>query len=91
MLPLRTNALGRDSKPLSRVRGDSCGCAMGARFLAVGLVASILWYVWHFPSSNLSFWAVLLRVLVWSFVAASAGKIVGLIGWRPGVKNRQKV
>lgn len=55
---------------------DSCGCAMGARFLAVGLAISSLWYG---RTSGLSIGAILLRIMLWSFLAACLGKIVGII------------
>lgn len=63
---------------------DSCGCAMGARFLAVGLIASIAWYGWHWLAHGLTIWAFAVRVLLWSFVAACAGKLAGLAlySWR---------
>jgi hypothetical protein len=55
---------------------------MGARFLAIGLIVSVVWYTWH-PSS-LSIDAVSLRILLWSVLAACAGKIVGIVrfSWR---------
>jgi hypothetical protein len=62
--------------------GDSCGCAMGARFLAVALVFASAWYAWHWHSSVLSVWAILLRALLWSSLAAVAGKIVGILVFR---------
>jgi len=52
---------------------------MGVRFLAVALVFTSAWYAWHGRSSMLSIWAVLLRVWLWSFLAALAGKIVGIL------------
>jgi hypothetical protein len=63
---------------------DSCGCAMGARFLAVGMAASAIWYAWHWRDSGLSLGSVTLRVFLWSFLAAGAGKLVGiaLYSWR---------
>jgi len=62
--------------------GDSCGCAMGARFLAVALVFSSAWYAWQWHSSMLSIWAIMLRVMGWSFLAAMAGKVVGILVFR---------
>jgi hypothetical protein len=73
-------------RPLSlrAFEGDSCGCSMGARFLTVGLIASIAWYGWHWLAHGLTIWAFAVRVLLWSFVAACAGKVVGiaLYSWR---------
>ena len=75
----------RSRRPIGIARrnpGDSCGCIMGARFLAVALVFASAWYAWHWHSSMLSIWAILLRVMAWSFLAAMAGKIVGILVFR---------
>lgn len=58
--------------------GDSCGCAMAAKFLTAALVLSVLWYAWPGHSSGLSVGGMLLRILLWSFLAACVGKLVGL-------------
>ena len=62
--------------------GDSCGCAMGVRFLAVALVLASTWYVCHWDSWTLSGWAILLRVIAWGFLASIVGKIVGMLVFR---------
>ncbi len=62
--------------------GDSCGCAMGARFLAVALVVASAWYAWYWHSFMLSIWAIVLRVLGWSLLASIVGKIVGILAFR---------
>jgi hypothetical protein len=61
--------------------GDSCGCAMGAKFLAAGLILSILWYAWPGHASSLSVGGIVLRIFLWCFLAAGAGKLVGLAGY----------
>ena len=61
---------------------DSCGCAMGARFMAVGLLSSAAWYVWQWQSAGLSLWSISWRIMLISFAAAAAGKIVGMIAFR---------
>lgn len=61
--------------------GDSCGCAMGAKFLAAGLILSILWYAWLGHASGLSIGGIVLRIFLWCFLAAGAGKLVGLVGY----------
>lgn len=58
--------------------GDSCGCAMGARFTAAVLILSVLWYSWHWHSLDLSLWSIFLRIMLFSFFAAAAGKIAGM-------------
>ena len=77
---LRTKRSKRFSRHASV--GDSCGCKMGASFLAAGLIASTVWYVWHWLFSPLSLRAVLLRIFLWSFLAAGFGKIAGIIRYR---------
>jgi len=52
---------------------------MGARFLGVALVAAIAWYAWHWRSSSLSVWAMALRTFIWSFIAATSGKVIGIV------------
>lgn len=70
----------------ARSSPDICGCAMGARFLAVALIGSMAWYGWHWRSSGLSVGGGLLRVMIVSFIAATAGKIVGIIQARLTVR-----
>lgn len=82
MQRLRANSSALPRRRYERNLGDSCGCAMGARFLAVALILSTAWYAWHWNASALSIWSVLLRVLIWSVVAAFVGKIVGILSFR---------
>jgi hypothetical protein len=65
-----------------QIVGDSCGCAMGARFLAVALIVSGAWYAWQGHASMLSTGAIALRILGWSFLAALVGKVVGILVFR---------
>ncbi len=76
--------VSRSSFPAGIVRspGDSCGCVMGARFLAVALVLATVWYAWQWHTSTLTLKAVLLRIFLWSFLAAIAGKSVGIVAYR---------
>jgi hypothetical protein len=60
--------------------GDSCGCAMGARFLGVTLVASIVWFGWHWRERSLSRAGI--QILVFAFAAAILGKLVGIAFYR---------
>jgi hypothetical protein len=55
---------------------------MGARFLAVALVAAIAWDAWHWHSLSLSPQAMALRTLIWLFVAATIGKGIGILLFR---------
>jgi len=61
---------------------------MGARFLEVALVAAIAWYAWHWRTSPLSVWAMALRILIWSFVAAIVGKAIGILTFRSRARRR---
>jgi hypothetical protein len=58
---------------------NGCGCVMGARCLAAALIISTVWYAWQWQSSSLSIEAALVRVLVWSFLAAAVGKTVAAV------------
>ena len=78
----RVKRSGLSARITQQNLGDSCGCAMGARFLAFALVSSIAWYAWHWHSSMLSIWGILLRVLIWALIAACVGKIVGIVEFR---------
>jgi hypothetical protein len=69
----------RTVRPNSR---DACGCAMGERFLAAALVIATLWYGWQWQTAGLSLEAMVVGVSAWSFLAAGAGKIVGIATWR---------
>ena len=60
---------------------------MGTRFLAVALAAAFVWYAWHWHSSPLSVWAMALHILIWSFVAATIGKVVGILVFRRRAKR----
>lgn len=51
---------------------------MGARFLAAALVLSTLWYLWRWHSGGVSGKTALLRIALISFLAAGAGKAVGI-------------
>jgi hypothetical protein len=55
---------------------------MGAKFLAAGLIASLTWYGWQWHAQMLSAKAVCWRVILVSFVAAVAGKLLGIAQFR---------
>jgi hypothetical protein len=61
---------------------DSCGCSMGAKFLAAGLILSTLWYVWRGRGYGLSIGGIAARILLWSFLAACMGKSLGIALYR---------
>lgn len=62
--------------------GDSCGCAMGAKFLAAGFIVSLAWYGWQWLVGSLSAGGACWRVALVSFAAAVAGKFVGIARFR---------
>jgi hypothetical protein len=70
------------SKTVGTHSGDSCGCAMGARFLALGLITSSTWFLFHWSSSIHSGWSVLGRIFLVTFCAALVGKVVGIIRYK---------
>jgi hypothetical protein len=61
---------------------DSCGCAMGARFIAVAAILATAWYLWHWAASDLSLGAAIGWILGWTFVAGGLGKTTGILLWR---------
>jgi hypothetical protein len=73
---------------------DSCGCAMAARFVALGLIASIAWYGWHRVALHLTLGNLLLRVFLWSLAAGVAGKIIGLLVFKfakPATRQKRTI
>lgn len=60
-------------------QGDSCGCAMGVRFLAVVLPVAVAWYEWRWHSGLQSASSAMVKVLLCSFLASIVGKIFGLL------------
>jgi hypothetical protein len=71
---------GRHSSALRKLSTDSCGCAMGARFLGVTLVASIVWFALHWHEYSLVRAGA--RILIFPFAAAILGKLVGIAVYR---------
>lgn len=59
---------------------DSCGCAMGARFLGVTLIASIVWFALHWHKYSLARAGT--RILIFAFAGAIFGKLVGIVVYR---------
>jgi len=62
--------------------GDSCGCAMGAKFMVAGLLAAALSGGWQLYAGRLSSGPFILRLLLATFLAGIAGKIVGIVRYR---------
>jgi hypothetical protein len=71
--------------------GDSCGCAMGAKFMAPGLLAGATWYGWQFHIGEISLSGAAVRVLAVTFVAMSAGKVFGILRHRWRGQKRKDV
>jgi len=69
--------------------GDSCGCAMGAKFMAPGLIAGAIWYGWQFHIGEISLGGAAVRVFAVTFVAMSVGKILGIL-WHRRRERRHK-
>jgi hypothetical protein len=62
--------------------GDSCGCAMGARFMLVALLLSGAYYAWQLSAHDVSLRGMLSRVALITFLAAGAGKFIGILRHR---------
>lgn len=52
---------------------------MGARFLAAMLIASSVWYGWHWQETLMSPWATAAHIMVLAFIASGIGKLVGIL------------
>jgi hypothetical protein len=64
-----------------------CGCALGAKFSAAALLASIVWQFVH-HAWGLSHWpAFLLRTAVVVFAAGGLGKLLGLSFAELGIRR----
>jgi len=61
---------------------------MGALALAAGLILASSWYALQWRVHGLSFRAVSLRVLLWVFLSACAGKLLGIALFRLRTKKR---
>ena len=62
--------------------GDSCGCAMGAKFMGAGFAASSVYWLWQAHAGEASLGRALAGVLIVTFAAMGAGKIVGIFRHR---------
>jgi hypothetical protein len=61
---------------------------MGARFMGIAFVASVAFYGWPWRSPGLAVLSITWHVLLASFVAAVAGKIVGILLYRRSQASR---
>jgi hypothetical protein len=64
---------------------------MGARLVQVAMIGSIVWYAFHWRSYGLSAASVALRVLGWSFLAGTAGKMAGIVSARVRARREKLV
>jgi len=85
------SAIGSAARSKRGVRGDSCGCAMGAKFLGIGLIFSIAWYGWHWHSAALSVGSVCWRVALAACTAAAVGKTIGILVFRLGTFTHSRI
>jgi|GEM_PF-2859707 len=57
---------------------DSCGCALGAKCMAIAMVLSIGYYLWKLHAGQTTLATGIVRIALISFGAAAAGKITGI-------------
>ena len=71
---------------------DSCGCAMGAWFLGLTLIASIAWFGlrWH-EYHEYSLARAGVRVLISAFAGAILGKLIGIALYRLRTRRQRSV
>ena len=67
---------------------DSCGCALSAKVMIVAFVASAVYYGWQLAAGEVSFGGFVARVVAITFVAATIGKVVGILRYRRRSKGR---
>jgi hypothetical protein len=72
----------RGAQPKALRSADSCGCAMGAKFMIFGLLASAAWYGWQFHAGEVSLRGAVVHVIAVTFAAAGAGKVFGILWHR---------
>jgi hypothetical protein len=61
---------------------DRCGCAMGARFISVGLLISISYYGWSYHQHAITGFAAFWHGFVLVFIMSGLGKLTGLLLYR---------
>jgi hypothetical protein len=61
---------------------DSCGCAMGARFMSVGLLISISYYGWIYHQHAIAGFTAFWHGFVLVFIMSGLGKLTGLLLYR---------
>ena len=63
---------------LKPAKDDSCGCAIGARVMAIAFLASAGFYAWEYHKGNIGLGALFLRILLVTFLGAGLGKLIGI-------------
>src|SRR5262245_8888234 len=58
---------------------DSCGCAMSARFMTVGLLISISYYGWIYHQHAITGFAAFWHGFVLVLIMSGLGKVTGLL------------
>jgi hypothetical protein len=61
---------------------DRCGCAMGAAFMVAALSAALAYYGWQVETTNLPLSSAAMRTAGATFLAACAGKMLGILRYR---------
>jgi hypothetical protein len=57
---------------------DSCGCAMGAKFMLMGLLLSVPYYGWIYHRHAIAGFAAFWHGFIVIFIASGLGKVTGL-------------
>jgi hypothetical protein len=58
---------------------DSCGCAMGAKFMLMGVLISIPYYGWMYHRHAIAGFAAFWHGFIFIFIASGLGKVTGLL------------
>jgi len=70
------------------INTDHCGCAMGAKFMAVGMLLAGVYYGRLCCNSELSVWVMILKVLLVMLIATGTGKVFGILLYRHQARKR---
>ena len=88
---LRRHRMKWAARRLRQGPEDACGCATGAWFMAIGLGLSSIYFGWQCRTGGMAASAAVLRVFLATFLAAGAGKVLGILRYRIGRNLRNTV
>jgi hypothetical protein len=58
---------------------DACGCAMGARFLFIGILTTIPYYWWSYKQQSINGFSAFIHAFIFLFLLSGLGKVIGIL------------